>query len=92
MYIVSEQALFRAASWYWPTEIWNVAAQEWRPYTGKVPKPEGGATSSATPRLKSGKYPDLTVPEPEVFPSDRPWPNGGGRIVPHPTLGRAFPP
>ena len=23
------------------TEIWNVAVQEWRPYTGKVPKPEG---------------------------------------------------
>ena len=41
MYIVSDQALFRAASCYWPTEIWNVAAQEWRPYTGSVPKPEG---------------------------------------------------
>lgn len=41
MNIESQQALFRAASYYWPTEIWNVTAQEWRPYTGKVPKPEG---------------------------------------------------
>jgi len=41
MYIESQQALFRAASYSWPTEIWNVAAQEWRPYTGQVPKPEG---------------------------------------------------
>ena len=41
MFIESQQALFRAKTYYWPEEIWNVAAQQWQPYTGKVPKPEG---------------------------------------------------
>lgn len=41
MYIESQQSLFRAQTYYWPKEIWNVAAQHWQPYTGKVPKLEG---------------------------------------------------
>lgn len=41
MYIESQQALFRGASYAWPTEVWDVVAQAWRPYTGKVPKPDG---------------------------------------------------
>lgn len=41
MYIESQQALFRGPSVYWPEEIWNVVAQTWEPYKGKVPKPEG---------------------------------------------------
>lgn len=40
MFIESQQALYEGASYYWPERIWNVAAQKWQPYKGKVPKPQ----------------------------------------------------
>lgn len=38
MLLECDQALFRADSYYFPTEIWSVKDQSWKPYTGKTPK------------------------------------------------------
>ena len=39
MLIECDGALFRAKNYNFPTELWSVNDQEWKPYTGKVPKP-----------------------------------------------------
>ena len=40
MLLESEQALFKAENYNFPTEVWSVKDQVWKPYQGSVPKPE----------------------------------------------------
>jgi hypothetical protein len=37
--IENDGALFRGPSLAWPEEVWSVKDQQWKPYTGSVPKP-----------------------------------------------------
>lgn len=37
--IENDQAIFRGQSLNWPTEIWDIGLQAWKPYKGYVPKP-----------------------------------------------------
>ena len=32
------QAVYRADHYNFPTELWSVKDQAWKPYTGKIPK------------------------------------------------------
>ena len=43
MLLECDQALYRAESYYFPEEIWSVKDQVWKPYKGKVPKPQAWA-------------------------------------------------
>ena len=38
MLLESGQALFKAENYNFPTEVWSVKDQVWKPYNGKVPK------------------------------------------------------
>ena len=39
--LIENGALFRADNYHFPTEVWSVKDQVWKPYKGKVPKPVG---------------------------------------------------
>ncbi len=41
MIVEKDAAIFRGTVYYWPTEIWSVKEQEWKPYKGDVPKEAG---------------------------------------------------
>ena len=43
MLLESGQALFKAENYNFPTEVWSVKDQVWKPYKGKVPKGENWA-------------------------------------------------
>ena len=39
--LIENGALFRADNYYFPTEVWSVKDQTWKPYKGSVPKEPG---------------------------------------------------
>lgn len=41
MLIESQQAIYRGPRFDWPTEVWSVKDQVWKPYKGSVPKEIG---------------------------------------------------
>ncbi len=53
MLIESDQALYKANRYEWPTELWNVKLQKWEPYRGSVPK-ESGWGDVVTPEEAEG--------------------------------------
>lgn len=57
LYMVAGQALFRGTALYWPQDLWNVAAQKWEKYRGRVPKEENWADIVSEAEAEDWKKP-----------------------------------
>jgi hypothetical protein len=52
MLLEKDGVVFKAEAYYWPTRVWSVGEQKWKPYTLQVPKPQEWADEISAYRAK----------------------------------------